>query len=85
MELTYVYINGRCRVHGHGCRDIAREANNASAYRVDIEASTQLEAIRGCWDDIISGDRDFYDSPAAIASLANDTQFLPCVGNLPKE
>lgn len=84
-RVAAVLVNGDFRIHGDGCRDIARDAAQSEAGAWYIEAATEHEVNIDCWGDVSSdnyrqGTPEWHAECDTNASVAS--HFLPCV---PKE
>lgn len=84
-RVAVVLVNGDFRIHGDGCRDIARDARQSDAGEWYVEASTRHEVNIDCWGDVSSDNYpestpEWHDECDKNARLAS--HFLPCV---PKE
>lgn len=82
FRVAAILINGVFRIHGEGCRDIARDAQQSDGGAWYIEAATRHEVNTECWGDV-SSDNYEEGTPAWHAecdkSASIASHFLPCV------
>lgn len=86
QRLAVILVDGDFRIHGDGCRDIARDAAKSDAGAWYMEVSSLHEVNTECWGDIASdnyetGSREWHDECDRDADMAS--HFLPCVPSLP--